>query len=114
VAQQITRLNKKIAGSNPAGSDHFFPILLVGFPNWMSCEMDPQSKEHFFLIILNNKMPRYWPRPRPRYCLPLYGSMRLNEIDLKSLGPCRVQVQINNALRLALKSSNLDNFEHIH
>jgi hypothetical protein len=30
----------------------------------------------------------------------LYGFMRLNEIDLKSLGPCRVQVQINNALRL--------------
>jgi hypothetical protein len=28
--------------------------------------------------------------------------MRPNEIDIKSLGPCRVQVQINNALRLAL------------
>jgi hypothetical protein len=43
-----------------------------------------------------------------RYCLPLYGSMRLNEIDLKSLGPCRVQVQINNALRLALGVRKID------
>jgi hypothetical protein len=43
-----------------------------------------------------------------RYCLPLYGSMRLNEIDLKSLGPCRVQVEINNALRLALGVRKID------
>jgi hypothetical protein len=43
-----------------------------------------------------------------KYCLPLYDSMRLNEIDLKSLGPCRLHVQINNALRLALGVRKID------
>jgi hypothetical protein len=43
-----------------------------------------------------------------RYGLPLYGSMRLSEIDLKSQGPCRVQVQVNNALRLALGVKKID------
>jgi hypothetical protein len=28
--------------------------------------------------------------------------MRLSELGLKSQGPCRVQVKVNNALRLAL------------
>jgi hypothetical protein len=31
-----------------------------------------------------------------RYCLALYGSMRLSELDPKGQGPCKVQVQVNN------------------
>jgi hypothetical protein len=37
-----------------------------------------------------------------------YGSMRLSELDQKSQGPCKVQVQVNNALRLALGVKKMD------
>jgi hypothetical protein len=43
-----------------------------------------------------------------RYCLALYGSMRLSELDQKSQGPCKVQVRVNNALRLALGVKKMD------
>jgi retron-type reverse transcriptase len=43
-----------------------------------------------------------------RYCLALYGSMRLSELDQKSQWPCKVQVQVNNALRLALGVKKMD------
>jgi hypothetical protein len=43
-----------------------------------------------------------------RYCLALYGSMRLSELDPKGQGTCKVQVQVNNALRLALGVKKMD------
>jgi hypothetical protein len=43
-----------------------------------------------------------------RYCLALYGSMRLSELDPKGQGPCKVQVQVNTALRLALGVKKMD------
>jgi hypothetical protein len=41
-------------------------------------------------------------------CVALYGSMRLSELDQKSQWACKVQVQVNNALWMALGVTKMD------